>query len=224
MPATAVALLIALSMVPGHIYLQLTTAVRRPSARTSLSELLETITVGLATTGVACTAFLLLAPDHALRVIQTVRSTPAAIQADEVRGAALLAGLLLLSAVVLAVLSAWGVRALAKNRFAPSVMQATLGLRKPSHGRAVGIELVDGSTIDGLLHAYTLTDEEADRTIALKRPLRRMAPSGEVSDLPFDYIVTFGANIKHVVMNQVHDPGTTPRQGRRKLRVRVVLE
>lgn len=70
----------------------------------------------------------------------------------------------------------------------------------------MAIGLADGSTVDGLLHAYSLTDDESTRTIALKSPLRQRTPDGKQVCLPDGYFLAFESDIKYLTMQHAPIP------------------
>lgn len=83
MPASGAALFIALAMVPGYLYLQLTRRVRQPFAKSAVGEVLEILGVGLGTTGLAFVVVLVFAPGTALAVLGTFRKAPDTLTAGD---------------------------------------------------------------------------------------------------------------------------------------------
>lgn len=205
MPVTGTALLIALSAVPGYLYLQLTVGYRRPEPKTALSEVFEILLVGLATTGLSVSALTLAFSDSAREVLVALLTTPAELSTGQLRQLILAGMIVTVVSLVLAWILSRVARRRARRRFSPSVLHATLGLVEAQHVKVVTMGMADGSTIDGVLHAYTLGDDEASRAIALKAPIRRAPKSGKVLDLGYDYLVLLGSDIKHIAVNQVKD-------------------
>lgn len=203
MPQSATALVAALALVPGYFYLWLTDEVRKPSAQRPLAELLQVVLVGAATTGPACACLALVLPRRVLAALSVVQSSPSEVTSASLRSAVWLSIVLVALALALACGLAKVTRKAVKKTYSPSVMQGTLGQTKSDHGRFVGVTLQDGSTIDGLLHAYSLHDQDDARVIALRKPIRRHS-GGAIRELPFDYFMAFGSDIKGVVVQ--HSP------------------
>lgn len=217
MPASGVALLIALAMTPGYAYLYLTADLRRPEKRSAFAETLETLVVGLGTSGLSVTALVLLLPQSAKQILRTLATPAANLTAEQLRGAASSGVTIAATSFILAWLFSRAARWLARRRFSPSVSHATLGLDKAGHARVVTVGLIDGSTVDGLLHAYSMADDDAARTIALKAPMRRQVDD-KVIDLGVDFLIVPGGQIRHVMLQHVLDPGAI-KGGRRRRNV-----
>lgn len=208
MPATPLALFIALALVPGYVYLQLSQRFRVPTAKSALAEVLELVTMGLVTTGVALLAFGLRFPAWLGRTLQTLNSSPADLSSNEITSAARFNLALVLSATLIALMLAGLTILIRKRTYSPSVMHATLGLDRKGYGRHVGILLKDGTTVHGVLHAYSMSDSDADRAVALKGPLRWERAEKKIA-LPFDYYVATGEQIAGLTMKHVSDPAGT---------------
>jgi Family of unknown function (DUF6338) len=208
MPTTWVALAIGIALVPGWAFLQWTRETRRPGTKSALAELLEIVAVGTATTGTSCLLIGLVFPNWVLGALSTLSLAPAAATGEDVRAVLWLVLLVIVISVVLAYGSSRVARHVAREHYSPSTMQGTLGRERPGYGRAVGIQLKDGTTIDGLLHAYAMTDDDASRVIALRRPLRMLPPnSSSPRDLPFDHYIALGSEIRSIVLTHQRDPG-----------------
>lgn len=143
-------------------------------------------------------------------MLRTLQGASSQLTAEALQQAAGVAAVLLIFAVFLAWAAARGSRKLLKQRYSPSVLKATLGLVKAGHAPVVAISLADGSTVDGVLHAYSLGGDESSPTIALKAPIRRLnkGDKGPVV-VQIGYFIAFGSDIKHVTMTQVLDRGAT---------------
>lgn len=207
MPITGTALLIALSVVPGYFYLQLTAGYRRPETKTTLSEVLEVLLVGLATTGLSVAVLTMVFTDSAREVLLALLATPADLHVGQLRGLIITGVIVIAVSLSLASLLSLLTRHRASRRFSPSVSQATLGVDKRGHIRVVSMGMANGSTIDGVLHAYTLGDDEDSRAIAVKEPIRHVSMKGEATALTYNYLVLFGPDIKHIAVSHVVDPG-----------------
>ena len=202
LPGTVLAALALIALVPGYTYLRLSEGSREPRTYTALEEFLEVAAVGLATTGLATLIFLLGWPDDLFNI------TTDALDGDPhaARQAAAIATAIAGTAVGLAFLWAWLTHQLAHGTYGPSVWHSTLGRQRPDRLRHVMIELTNGKTIDGVLHAYTALDGERPRDLALKAPLT--VTDGAASWSPdFDYVVVSANQISNVWMVFAADPG-----------------
>ncbi|TQM65153.1 DUF6338 family protein [Humibacillus xanthopallidus] len=209
MPTSGAALLIALAMVPGYLYLELTRERREPYRRSAVGEVLELLFIGLGTTGLAFTMGFVFAPGTALAVLTAVQKPPGTLTPEDLRYIALVTiGVLVLS-VLFALLAAAGARRLMKRRYSPSIMKATFGRTAPGHVPVAQIRLGDGSTVEGVLHGYQLDVDEASRGVALKAPIARHRDDQTPVQLPIGYFVALGSDIQHLTLTQVPDPGAT---------------
>ncbi len=82
---------------------------------------------------------------------------------------------------------------------------AALGERPPGKIPFLGVELTDGRTVHGPLHAITIDSRpDAPRAIALKRPIYLTLSDGTWEELPFDRFVINERKITAVTV--VHQP------------------
>lgn len=214
MPATGAALLIGLAVLPGYLYLSLTKDLRRPSPKSALAELLEVLLVAVSTTGLSVLGLTLACPGAVRDTIVTAGSAVVDLSPGQVRGLAGMALLLALLSLALSWVLARFTRWRTKEQYAPSVMEATLGIRRDGHVPFVAVHLADGGMVEGVLHAYSLDDEQEHRAIALKRPLRylpdRKTTEGSTS-LNADHIIFFAEDIAQIHLCQAPDKGqSTP--------------
>lgn len=203
------ALLVALAMVPGHIFLEMTRSRRQPTDRSALGELMELLAVGLGTTGVAIVIAILARP----RWVQLSYNAAAAGFRGSTDGEIRCTAALLITTVGLSILLAVGagmaLQRLLKQQFSPSVMQATLGLAKDGHIPVVTIRLADGSRVQGVLHSYSFSTEENSRAIALQSPMARQREGEAAKQLEDNYYIALGADIRDVALSHIPDPPST---------------
>jgi hypothetical protein len=194
-----------LALVPAWVYL---TQRRRhvPSgSRTTLSELLELVSVAAVTTGVAA---LLVTVASAANFPGTLSLTRWARDGDPYLAAHPLRAALNLSGVLaLAAAAAYGLCRL-KYRESPEhdqdgdVWWKAFDKRPKGTWHYVGVMLDDGNLIEGLLVSFStetaLTGESRD--IALKRPIRLTAPGGQAVPQAIDRIVIPQHTIRFVTV------------------------
>lgn len=207
--------LLLLALVPGWLYLRLRERLRPPSGATGLTELLEVLAVGLATTG-AGAAMLAFVPHRWLPFLldvdawarlgndylpQHIRSVVASVVA------------VFLVAVVIAYLLYLVQRLQLPAEFRPqgSVWVHALGARPNGRVPWVGLQLNDGRLVEGLLHSYSLTDGGMEeRDVALQRPIRVSVRAGEEAQhLNLDRLIVSGREITYIAV--VHAPERTAR-------------
>lgn len=174
--------LLLLALIPGWLYLRLQERLRPPSGTTGLGELLEVVAVGLATTGISAVA-VALSPHCLAPFLLDVDAWSAGGDAY-LRAHVRLALSSLVVVLLLAVGVAYGLYWLQRRRlpaeFRPqgNVWVHALGARPKGTVPWVGLQLADGRLVEGLLHGYTLDGSTDERDVALSRPIRVTAPSG----------------------------------------------
>jgi hypothetical protein len=181
-PATLGALLLVLALVPGWLYLRLVERLQPPSTTTGLHQLLEVLAVGVATTGVSAMAVALV-PHRLLPFTLDLSgwsTKGGAYLRTHARAAVWSVALVFVVAVLLAYGLYW-IRARRKPAEFDStgdVWINSIGARPADKHPYVGLQLNDGSFVEGALHAYTFGAEPGKRDLALSSPIR-FTPSGE---------------------------------------------
>lgn len=182
-PAGLSALLVLLASVPGWLYLTWTERLQPTARRTGLHELLEVVAVGVATTGPAVLAVVLVPHRWVPFTLDLERwaENGAPYLQDHLRAAALTVVLVTVLALLLARAIYW----FGPRRHAPgdefhlrgNVWTRALGARPKGQLPWVGLQLVDGTLVEGVLHSMSLHEGD-DRDIALTQPIR-VTPNGE---------------------------------------------
>ena len=182
------ALLVLLAFVPGWVYLTWTERLQPTARRTDLHELLEIVAIGVATTGPAILAVVLVPHGwipFTLDVERWAEEGSPYLQ-DHLRSGALTLFLVLL----LALLFARGIYWFGPRRAAPNaefhlrgnVWTKALGARPKGQLPWVGLQMLDGTLVEGVLHSMSLHEGE-DRDIAVSQPIR-VTPAGEATRGP----------------------------------------
>jgi hypothetical protein len=186
LPGAPVALLVLAALLPGWIFVRLAERRAPRPERSGLSELVELAAVGFSTVALSVLAAAGLSWTR-LPGLFDVRAW--AIYRGDYLGQHL--GAALLSALLIVVISSILAVALFFQiyrrkppglRPGSTVWYDTLGRPPSSEQPWVGVHRVDGSLIEGLLHSYSYSDEEAT-AIALRSPMRLTPVGGEVGDL-----------------------------------------
>ncbi|SRR6266545_3080726 len=203
------ALTALLALVPGWLYLRLSSRYR-PLAQTSgLHEVLEVVAVGIATTGLAAFAFMLT--PHSL--------LPFTIDIDEwtergkdyltedVRRIAwtvvILTGTALIIATLLHAMQRPWRRA--EFRSGGNLWVHSLGPRPKGRVQWVGIRMVDKRVFEGILHSYDPNEVGDERDIALRAPIHFTAEEyAEPRHLEhIDVMIVPARQIEHITMKYV---------------------
>jgi len=200
LPASAVAAILVISLIPGWLFLRLSEKARRPRHQSDLQEVLELVAMGVLTTGLAVALVAALRPAGLLSLD---------IPPADARGLRELA-----ASVVGTVLLALGLAAVfgvivAKTSPAPTASLVTsvwwdvLGAENVPAGRApfVMVTLTDGRTVEGILSTYTWQSESSHyRDIALRAPIRY--PAGENLSLKtsYDFLIIAGTDIEQIAL------------------------
>jgi len=182
-PAGLSALLVLLAFVPGWLYLTWTERLQPTARRTGLHELLEVVAIGVATTGPAVLAVVLVPHRWVPFTLDLERwaENGGPYLQDHLRAAALTVVLVMVLALLLARAIYW----FGPRRAAPgdefhlrgNVWTRALGARPKGQLPWVGLQLVDGTLVEGVLHSMSLHEGD-DRDIALTQPIR-VTPHGE---------------------------------------------
>lgn len=176
LPTGLSAFLLLLVFVPGWAYLAWMERVRPAAGRRGLSELLEVVAMGVATTGPAI-LLLILIPHRALPFtidLEQWADGGAEYLASDLDGLAWSAVLVLGVALLMAYLLYRMQRRGRSKEFHPEagVWARALGARPRGKVPWVGIMLKDGRLVEGVLHSFTLNDIGDDRDVALGKPIR----------------------------------------------------
>lgn len=202
LPTTSFAALLLIALIPGYAYLRLTEDARRPRDNSTLDELLEVLTVGLGTTGLALGTFIVLWPHAFGEVLNKASLT----QPDELRHAVIICGVVAGLAVVIACLGAWGTLIAGRGSYSPNVWRSTLGLRRKQHIPYVILDLKDDEKrIEGVLHSYTTLDGDHPRDISLMSP--KISRAGSTWEAGADFVVISAEQIEKIWFKLTVDPG-----------------
>lgn len=226
MPPTGLGALFSLLLVfvPGWAYLSWVERVRPAVDRSGLSELLEVIAMGAATTGPATLLFILVPHQwlpFTLDLEHWARDDNDVLR-DDFRGAtwsvALVFGLAMLIAYSLYRLQTRG----RSKEIHPEggVWDLAIGQRPGGKVPWVGLQLADGRLVEGLLHSLNLDDAGDERDIALMRPIR-VTGSGQSAPTEatlLDRFVVAAREIKHITV--IEAPQTPAASKKRWLRWR----
>lgn len=213
MPASLLGLVIVSALVPGYLCLLITTPVRRPSRASALYELLEVITIGIATTGIICLGFAVVGPSSTssfLSAVKTVSSGQSS--AKQVRLVGTDVAVVLASSIALAAGAGRGWRWFRRSskQYAPSVHQQVLSPKDGKHNPYVVVTLRDGGEVSGYLQAYNMSDTADDRVIAVQgspgNPVGYRSPvTHEQIAVPGDdvLLMVYGSDISQVTVRQI---------------------
>lgn len=203
LPASAVAAVLLLSLVPGWLFLRLTETARRPRHQSDLQEVLELVTVGVLTTGLAVAAVSILRPAGVLNL-----SVPPT-EARHLRElAATVVGTFTLALVLASLFARIAImRSPApKSALGTSVWWDILRAEKVPDGMApyALVTLNDDKTVEGLLATYTWqSDTSHYRDIALRKPIKYPVGEGMSRKPPYDYVIIAGTDIKQLALKYV---------------------
>lgn len=200
-------LVVALALVPGWLYLRLRERRRPPSTATGLSQLLEVLAMGLLTTGISVFVLSLI-PHRWLPWLIDVEAW-AIVGNDYLRQnvhASVTSVVVVLAVASLVAVAIHKVvqSASSSDRFDPesSVWGYSLGSRPEGTVPWVGLQLRDGSLIEGVLHSLSLGQEANDeRDIALTRPIRVTEKGQQApTDSNVDRLVVPSREIVHITV------------------------
>ena len=212
MPTTASAAALLLALVPGWFYLQLAGQRRPARTRGGLSELLEVLAVGTATTGLSVLLLVLL-PHRWLPFLVDVQDwaregTPY-LQTHLVAGAASAVFVLALAHLVAFALHL--VRSAKHSdqfREDGSVWISALSTRPKGSVPWVGLELQDGRLVEGTLHSFSYGKAGDDRDVALAKPIKvTEAGATQAAWADLDRFVVSARQISHMTVLHVHGQG-----------------
>ncbi|MER7251807.1 DUF6338 family protein [Kribbella sp. NPDC000426] len=174
LPTALPALLIAVALVPGWLNRRLLSRFRPPtSGAGALSELIEIVAIGLATTGVSLLAVALVPLPFTLDVGEWA-TCGSDYLAKHARAAIGTVALSLVLATALSVGLHFVQRRRSRPEFRPegNVWVHALGTRSRGTLPWVGLKLTDGRLVEGRLHSYSLDDLGDQRDVALAKPIR----------------------------------------------------
>lgn len=203
LPASAVAAALLLSLVPGWLFLRLTETARRPRHQSDLQEVLELVTVGVLTTGLAVAGIALTCPGGALDL---------EVSPDTAHELRKLAGYVV-GTFALALFLAWVFARIAiwrspapKSSLGTSVWWDVLRAEKVPDGMApyAMVTLNDNTTVEGIVATYTWqSDTSHYRDIALRAPIRFPVGDGKSRKPPYDFLIIAGTDIKQLALKYV---------------------
>ena len=213
MPTTFLGLLFALAFVPGWTYLTWKSKYRAPAESSALSDLLEIVAVGLATTGPGV-LLLLIAPQ---RLPFTLDLGRWASQGDvylvgHLRQAAMSAIIILLIAFALAWLyiRIGPARHSAGKEFLTdggNVWVHALGKRGDGKLPWIRVVLTNETRIEGILHFQSTRGASDDRDLALKAPIFLTTPTSPRRRLgDIDRVVIPAREIRFITVQEVEPP------------------
>jgi hypothetical protein len=209
-----------IALVPGWVYLRLRERLRPAAENTALSELLEVLAVGLATTGVAATILTIVPSSWVPFLLDVSRWAIGGNHyvRDHVRQAVVSAFVLLTLAVGIAWVIYWLQRRRQPAEFEPvgNVWVHAIGQRPRGTVPWVGLQLDDGMLVEGLIHSLAMADGAGiNRDIALQAPIRvTNAPGAAPTDLPLHRVIIASDRITRITV--IHSPEReTPTQTRR---------
>jgi hypothetical protein len=213
LPDSLPVLVVALALVPGWLYLRLRERRRPPSTAAGLSQLLEVVAVGLATTGISVFVLSLI-PHRWVPWLIDVEAW-AAVGDDHlrqnIRASVVSVGAVLVLASLAAVALHNVLRASSSDSFdaESSVWGHALGRHPEDTVPWVGLQLRDGPLVEGVLHSLSLGQEAQDeRDIALKRPIRVTEKGQQApTDSNVDRLVVPSREILHITV--IHIPEAT---------------
>lgn len=203
--------LVLLALVPGWLHLQLRKRLAPASSAAGLSELLEVLAVGLATTGTSV-AILIFVPPHWFPMLLNIEAW-AAQGSDYVRqhvreaAASGLAVFLLALAIAYLLYLPLRLRRPAEFRAQGSVWVHALGARPKGKVPWVTLQLKDGKLIEGVLQSYSLSEEALEnRDVALQRPIRvTIKPNEQPRWLELDRVIVPGNELSYITVIHVSD-------------------
>ena len=206
LPSSIAVSVMLLALVPGWFHLRLRERLAPASTATGLSELLEVLAIGMATTGVSG-AVLVFVPHHWLPFLVDVDSWAregTIYLRSHVRDATLSGVAVLALALAIAYLLYLPLRLTrpAEFRAQGSVWVHAIGARPKGRVPWVGIQLKDGKLVEGLLHSYSLSEGPLEeRDVALGRPIRvSLAPGQPAECLDLDRLVVPGNAISYIAI------------------------
>jgi hypothetical protein len=167
-----------------------------------LSELIEIVAIGLATTGVSLLVVAMV-PLHFTIDVADWATGGTDYLAKHARAAIGTVALTLLLAVALAI----GLHHLQIRRTRPefhpegSVWVHALGTLSKGSVPWVSLKLTDGRLLEGLLHSYSLDDLGEQRDVALQAPIRIIdTPGGEPRSIAAHRVIMPFRKIDHILI------------------------
>ena len=211
LPSSIAVSVMLLALVPGWFHLRLRERLAPASTATGLSELLEVLAIGMATTGVSG-AVLIFVPHRWLPLLLDVDSWAregTIYLRSHIRDATLSAVAVLTLALVIAYLLYLPLRLTrpAEFRAQGSVWVHALGARPKGRVPWVGLQLKDGKLVEGLLHSCSLSEGPLEeRDVALGRPIRVTLAQGQSARcLDLDRLVVPGNEISYIAILHVRE-------------------
>jgi hypothetical protein len=176
-----------------------------------LSELIEIVAIGLATTGVSLLVVALVPLPFTLDVAAWATGGTDYLE-KHARSAIGTVALTLLLAVGLAI----GLHVLQRRHTRPefhpegNVLVHSLGTRAKGYVPWVSLKLTDGRLLEGLLHSYSLDDLGDQRDIALQAPIRITdAVGAQPRSVAAQRVIMPFRKIDHILVVEI--PESTPK-------------
>lgn len=209
LPGGLLALLLAVALVPGWLYLHLNRRLEPARSRSGLDELLEVVAIGLLTTGSAVSAVLLLSdtlperfwPGWLFIELSPWASQGASYLAEHARQALVTGLTVLVAASAMAWLTHhWRRRKQPPEFVAASVWAHALGSRPKGCTHVwAGVHLVDGTLAEGVLDSIDLDDSaKAGRDLALKAPIFTTSSDGVRQKSELHRLVLPDGRVAHI--------------------------
>lgn len=207
-PSSIGAIFLLVALVPGWLHLRLRERLAPPSGATGLSELLEVLAVGLATTG-ASVMILVFLPSGWLPFLVDLDTWAAQGETyirQHVRDAVASVGGVLALAMLIAYLFYLPLRLRrpAEFRAQGSVWVHALGARRKKQPW-VSLQMKDGTLVEGMLQSFSLSEGGLEeRDVALQRPIRVTTQPGQMPQwLKLDRFIVPGSELSYITVIHV---------------------
>lgn len=176
-------LLIVTALVPGFIFLKAAESQRAPTdSRAGLEELIQTVGAGLATVLPPLLTISIVRP-RVLVVAADIARGRSDLTVDRVRGGGLILLVVLAAAIGLAFIYAWIWAQVSDPKSAPSAWYSAISSPPPAMKKPAPyatVEMTDGSTLSGPVHAFDSGTSADGRDFVLRWPIyRREGPGSE---------------------------------------------
>lgn len=207
LPASVSVAAVLLALVPGWLYTQLRSQLSPRPPMSNLSELLGSLAVGLATTGVSVALVALIPHDYLPFLVDiSAWSSDGIVYLQRHIRESILTVVVVLAIAVLIAFALYvpqRIRRPAEFSSNRTVWMAALGVRPKKHVPYLGVMLHEGDLIEGILHGYSTNERPPDeRDLALSRPIRRTRPgTGEKAfNVDIERIVIPGREIAYITV------------------------
>jgi hypothetical protein len=179
-PGSLVGAVFLIALVPGAVFLKRTDGKRTPTGdATALEELVTLVIAGTATVLPPILGALVAFPGRVRKVAHASNHFDTASEA-QLRGFGASLGVLLLTALALAVLYSWVFNAYSEVDAAPDVWGPSLAAdREPGQVLMVALKLRDGTFVQGASGGYSAGKNGRDRDLLLRWPIAVQLPEQE---------------------------------------------